>query len=472
MANQTLFTYAGKVSEVEHVYFSPIATLPAPINQVIGTTYCFLSKVDPWYDENNPPIPQQDQKYIKNVFKNMFVAKRVRSNNISPVAERIDWTTGTVYDYYQDDVDLFQIGYDSKLIYKFYVKNRYDQVFKCLWNNNNSTSVNEPFFQPGTYGTNNIFTGADGYKWKYIYTVDLASKQNFMDANYMPVPVGAYTPNGLQTNPTSEIKCGYGNIDVINVLDGGSDYDPTTNVVSVVITGDGIGATATAEVVDGAVSNIIVTNPGMNYTTATATIVSNGGSGAVLYAPTSPIGGHGFDAVSELGCSKVMFVTEFNGSEGGLIPTDIDYRQLGLVINPVALSTYVEATDTANPAEGVIYKTTTDFVVSSGFGVYVSDALVFQVPTGAPVDINNACFIGTVLSFNQTTNVIKLINTTGTFITNAPVYENTSKTTRTLLSVSLPDFQVLSGYLSYIENRSGIQRSADGIEQVKIVLQY
>ena len=472
MANKNLLTYAGKVAEVEHVYYSPVATLPAPINQVIGTTYCFLSKVDPWPDENNPPVPQQTQRYLKNVYKNMFVAKRILANNISPIAERIDWTTGTVYDYYRDDIDMFEKDENDKLVLKFYVKNRYDQVFKCLWNNNGASSVNEPFFQPGSYGTNNIFTGADGYKWKYIYTIDIGSKQNFMDANYMPAPVGEYTPNGLQTNPTSKIKCGYGNIDVINILDGGSGYDPTSNVVSVVITGDGSGATAIAEVTAGAVTNIIVTNPGINYTYATATIVSASGSGAVLYSPVSPIGGHGFDDVSELGCSRVMFVCEFNGSEGGLLPTDIDYHQFGLLVNPVALSTYVEETDTANPAEGTVYKTTTDFIVSSGFGVYTLDEFVFQVPAGSPVDISNASFIGTVLSFNTSTNIINLINTTGTFTTNAPVYGNTSKTTRTLLSVSLPDFQVLSGYLTYIENRAGIQRSADGTEQIKIVLQY
>ena len=141
MANKNLLTYAGKVAEVEHVYYSPVATLPAPINQVIGTTYCFLSKVDPWPDENNPPVPQQTQRYLKNVYKNMFVAKRILANNISPIAERIDWTTGTVYDYYRDDIDMFEKDENDKLVLKFYVKNRYDQVFKCLWNNNGASSV-------------------------------------------------------------------------------------------------------------------------------------------------------------------------------------------------------------------------------------------------------------------------------------------------------------------------------------------
>jgi hypothetical protein len=68
--------------------------------------------------------------------------------------------------------------------------------------------------------------------------------------------------------------------------------------------------------------------------------------------------------------------------------------------------------------------------------------------------------------------VIKLINTTGTPITNAPVFGSVSQTTRTLLSVSTSDFVTSSGYLAVIENRTGIQRSTDGIEQFKFVLGY
>ena len=98
MANKNLLTYNLKVSQVEQLYFSPVAILPPPISQPIGQLYCFLSRVVPWENETEPPQPTQDQRYIKNVFKNMFVAKQVGSNDISPVTERIDWKTGDIYD--------------------------------------------------------------------------------------------------------------------------------------------------------------------------------------------------------------------------------------------------------------------------------------------------------------------------------------------------------------------------------------
>ena len=63
MANKTLLTTFAKQTTVEQFYFSPVAVVPPNISSVITSMYCFLSKVDPWDDDDNPPIPQQDQKY-------------------------------------------------------------------------------------------------------------------------------------------------------------------------------------------------------------------------------------------------------------------------------------------------------------------------------------------------------------------------------------------------------------------------
>ena len=455
MANKNLITYNSKVSQVEQIYYAPVAILPPPLSVSIGASYCFLSHIDPWPDDNNPPQPTQDQQAIKNIFKSMFVAKLVNTNDISPVIQRIDWTSGKTYDYYQDNIDMFATDGYGILYLNFYVRNRYDQVFKCLWNYNGGPSTAEPFFQPGSYGTNNIYTGPDGYKWKYMYTIDVGSKQKFMDSYWIPVPVGQNTPNPIQTS------AGCGDIEVINITNGGSGYDPSNATISVVITGDNLGAAGTVSVSNGAISDIIVTATGSNYSYANVSIVSSTGSNASAIAPVSPIGGHGFDPISELGCTRVMFTTEFNGSEGGIIPTDIDYRQVGLVINPTALSTY------PYPANSSIYKVSTDFVVASGFGAYVSDEAIYQEDS-----LGNRTYSATVLSFNVATNTIHLINTYGTPTLNAPVFSTNSGTVRTLLAVSTPDFQSFSGYLAYVENRSGIQRSSDGIEQFRFIIGF
>jgi hypothetical protein len=281
-----------------------------------------------------------------------------------------------------------------------------------------------------------------------------------MDTNWLPVPIGYNTPNALAS------VYGEGSIDVINVTNGGSGYVPGTSPITVTVTGDGTGATASvAGVSGGAITDITVLTPGAGYTYANVAIVSANGSGAVVVSPSSPIGGHGYDPVSELGCMHVMYCVEFNGDEyaSGVVnvPTNITYYQVGLVVNPVSKET------SPDPANNSIYKTSTDLIVASGFGTYVSDEIVYQGQS-----LSSASFVGTVLSHDTGNNTVRLINTTGSLTTNAPVFGNSSQTVRTLLNYSSSNYVSSSGYLSYIENRSGITRSSDGIEQFKIILGF
>jgi hypothetical protein len=467
MSYKNLITYNSKVSQVIQNYYSPsalIGGLPS------FTIYTFLSKVDPWSNDSFPDQPTQDQQYLKTVFSNMFVAKRIGSSLISPVLQRIDWTLGTTYDYYLDNVDMFARDGNGFLLKQFYVRNNYDQVFKCLWNNNNKPSTSMPMFQPGAYGNNNIFTGSDGYRWKFMYNIDLNGKRKFMDANWIPVPAGSNVP----TNPNN--YAGSGDIEVINITNGGSGYDYTNTIIQITISGSNTSpatVNASSVVIDGngSIVRLDVENSGKNYTSANVTInaytsanlsiVSANATGATAIVPVSPIGGHGFNPISELGCNHVMYSVEFDGPENGYVPTDIQYYQVGLLVSPLANTA---ATPIANSS---IYSLTTDFSVTSGYGTYVSDEIVYQ---GNSLQL--ATFTATVLSFDNANGIIKLINTKGNPTYSAPVFGNTSKTTRTLLSVKDSDLVPYSGYISYIENRSGIQRSSDGIEQFRFVVQY
>ena len=455
MANQTLLTYGAKISQIEQVYYSPVAVLPQAANSAINSIYVALAKNDPWSDENNPPIPTQDQQYLKNFMKRIFVAKKVNISDISPVISRINWTTGTVYNYYQDTVNMQQLDGNGFPVYQYYVKNKYDQVFKCLWNNNGAASTVEPYFEPGTFSSTNIFQSTDNYKWKYIYTIDLAAKVKFLDSVWMPVPVGENNPNPLL------YSAGVGNIDVINVTNGGSGYDPSNAAITITVTGDGLYANATANVVNGAINDILVANTGSNYTYANVSITSSKGSGAIAISPVSPIGGHGTDPISELGAAHVMITAQFNAAESGIVPTDVLYHQIGILINPVAYST------SPGLANGSIYKTTTDLIVATGSGTFSLDETIYQGSTLA-----TATFTASMLSFDSTNNIVHLINTTGTPTINSTLKGNSSGVTRTVLSYTTPDFVSLSGYVSFIENRTGVQRSVDGIEQYRIVIGY
>jgi hypothetical protein len=190
------------------------------------------------------------------------------------------------------------------------------------------------------------------------------------------------------------------------------------------------------------------------------TTLVNTSNVATAIAPISPVGGHGYDNVSELGCNHIMFAVEFNGSEGGVLPTSgVNYRQVGLLVDP-----QVYSNTGTTLATGSIYNTATILNLTSGTGSYVADEVVYQGPKSNPT------FFGTVLSFNQITNQMMLINTTGVLVEGGSLIG--SNDTRPVAQTFNPTVVPFSGYLTYIENRAGVQRSNDGIEQFKFVLGY
>ena len=83
---------------------------------------------------------------------------------------------------------------------------------------------------------------------------------------------------------------------------------------------------------------------GSGYRGGTATVSATaGGTGAVLLPVIGPVGGHGSDAVSELGGVFVMLNTRLIGNEGtgdDLIPIgeDGDFRKVHLIADPLLLN--------------------------------------------------------------------------------------------------------------------------------------
>jgi len=67
-----------------------------------------------------------------------------------------------------------------------------------------------------------------------------------------------------------------------------------------------------------------------------ASIANNANFTAATLQPIiSPIGGHGADPLKELGARRVCISTKFTNSEGGTIPVENDFRQVGIVKNPL-----------------------------------------------------------------------------------------------------------------------------------------
>jgi len=460
-ANTGVVTYGGLTHEVEQYYDSVVVQLPGT-GRTKTTKYCFLARVDPWDDpttiedeEKTPPTPLLTQKNLREVYKNMFVIKRVYPNDMSPLVQRIDWTENTVYDYYRDDVDILVRDENRNLVYNFYIKNKYDQVFKCLWNNNGAESTDEPFFAPGQMSETLVYTASDGYKWIYMYTIEGDIKQKFLDERWMPAPLA-------NTAGLKSVVVNSGNIPVVCVVDGGTGYNIANTTVSI-IGANTTQAIASPIIENGIITDILVSNPGSGYLSANVIITSPTGSGANALAFISTPNGHGSDPFEELGVRNIMVTQTFSGPEAGLIPTDIKYRQIGFIINPSAPSSF------PYQCENETYSLSTDLTVSNGPDNFKSDEIVYQSMDNT---FSNATFYATCLDFNFQTNQLRLINTYGTPNTNMTIIGQETEAVRTVLSISNPDFTMFSGYITYIENREGTQRSEDGSEQVRLIVGF
>ena len=537
--NKNIFDYSN---EIEKFYFSPLVTLANGIHSDdYLNLYTFISKAPNTINEVELPEKQSNAAYTKKVFKNIIFMRKNNLSDINAVIERIDWNANTYYEAYSDTTYLSERDSNGNLLRKFYVRNKYDQVFKCLWNNinsantisisnvvNNNTyytiqhsggtfgvdtyvtiqktvpedfngtyrviqsdvgvanvafgeagsyifttantyisngtikiaelSTQEPFFNVGTFDQNSIVRTSDGYKWKYLYTLNKQSKLKCFDTKWIPVPISANTPNPYLSSS------GWGSIDVINVINGGTGYENGTNTVNIIISGDGTGASAEAFVSNNSIREITIVDSGKNYTYANVSIFPSygfGGSGAEVSFSISPIGGHGFNLIRELFCKDVIVSTQFQYGENNILPTDITFNQIGLLYNPYVYS------DNTNHANTDTINCTTELLVFSGDYSYYQGETVFQ-----GIDFPTASFSATVLSFDSSNNSIKVINTSGTPKENYELKGTISGTSRVLSSINTPLYVPNSGNIFYLENRPSIERNPLGTEQIRILINY
>ena len=174
-------------------------------------------------------------------------------------------------------------------------------------NNSNSASTVEP---TGTATT--VLTTGDGYKWKYMYTLSASQQANFLSTDFMAVA----------TDSTVSSAAVDGAIDIVKIKTPGSGGADGTHT-GIAIRGDGSNGQVSVTVTGGVVTAVTVTNAGTGYTFGTisnAQIVAAGAtslSGAELDVIIPPKGGHGKNAVEELGGFYVMLNTSLEGTESG-----------------------------------------------------------------------------------------------------------------------------------------------------------
>ena len=418
-------------------------------------------------------------------FDDLLAAKKIGASNVSFVCPRRNWTTGTVYDTYRHDYGEYITGgttlqtsnsgastlYDST----FYVLTTDRNVYKCIDNNSNAASTVEP-----TGTTTPIITTGDGYKWKYMYTLTAAQQSDFLSTDFMAVA----------TNATVSSAAVDGAINVVKIKSAGSSGTDGTHT-NINIRGDGSGGQVSVTVSSGSITAVTVTTPGTGYTygyVTNADIVAAGATGLTgseLDPIIEPKGGHGFNAVQELGGFFVMVNTSLEGTESsntGDFTADNNFRKIVLMRDPFSGGSAASA-NTLRATKAV------RFAASPTPGTFSIDEEINQATSGATGKVVEWDATNRILHYIQTRFNDEGADANGNLIQFSADYVITGQTSgatgtpSTAGSETADSITFTSGYASseidsdkgdvlYIENRTPITRATDQTENIKLVIEF
>ena len=396
--------------------------------------YLFIGKNTAFPNDNVPPTPVNSTANVEfTPWRDMYAAKRITTSDVTHAVERYNWTSGTVYDQYDDqDTDLVDDD--------FYVMTEDYNVYKCLFNVGAAASTTKP-----TGVSTSPFTTADGYIWKFMYTVTTSKALKFLTNDYIPVQTLLSDDSTDQWDVQAAAVDG--GIHVVKVTSGGSGY---ASAPVVTIAGDGTGATATSVITANAVTSVVISAAGTGYTRATVTFASGA---AAATAIISPKGGHGSDAIEELGGKYIMLNVRLDGTESNTFSTANEFRQVGIVRDP-----YLYGTSTRAVASS--FRQSFKYQLSSISGTFTLDETATSGSNTASVVEFTTPNLFTTLPLN-----LPFANTTS-------VTGGTSGATGTIAAITTPGLQPYSGDIIYVENRVPIARADDQIEDVKLVIQF
>tara|TARA_A100001388_G_scaffold277684_1_gene270716 strand:+ start:52 stop:1509 length:1458 start_codon:yes stop_codon:yes gene_type:complete len=432
--------------------------------------------------DSTPITPADSVQQEYDTFDDLLAVKRITSSDVSFAAPRINWTSGTVYDYYRHDygnritggtsIQSANSGATNLYDANFYVMNSNFQVYKCLDNNNNGQSTIEP-----TGENTLILETSDNYKWKYMYTLSASAQANFLSTDFM----------GVSSNSTVTNAAVDGAINIVKIKTPGTGGTNGT-YTNIPMRGDGSNGQVSITIASGSVTAVSVTNAGTGYSYANIRVsdinVAGGGSltGAELDCIIEPKGGHGFDPFEELGAFFVILNTSFEGAEtanSGDFTTTNDFRRVCLIRDPKSAGSAATVT-TLRATRAVRFSGTP--------GTFQVDEKITQTNTGAVGKVVQFDSANKILFYTQTrysdegvdANGNKILFS-GTDTINGATSSATgipTGVTETVNNVSLvsghslPEIDEDSGDVMYIENRAPVARSVDQTENVKLIIEF
>ena len=442
------------------------------------TYYLFIGKSTPFTlstsggSDNSPPVPNDDIVTEHYKWDSMLAAKLISSSDVSYVIPRRNWANNTIYDMYEHDISTSNTttsGATNLYAGTYYFMTADYRVYKVLDNNGGvAYSGSEP-----TSETSTPFE-LGGYRLQYMYKITTSEVTKFLTSDFIPVStdttVSGDAVNGALDVVRTTAGSGYTDGTYYSPVDG----DGANGIVKIVVAGGSIvkqGSAGTNMYTIGSgytFANVDLTNVYTNVGLSTAGNIGSGSGGSVQPI-ISPKGGHGFDAVHELGAHFVMTNIKLEQNEGTDFTVANDFREVGIIKNPFNFGTTTVATSsTARQTYSVT-------LTAAPTAAYEIDETITQSVTGA---------VGRVVEFDATNNIIYYqqeqyanygIAANGNVIAfsgSNVITGSTSNGVGTASTYANPELQPDSGKVIYIENRRPISRASDQTEDIKIVVEF
>ena len=470
-----------------------------------------------------PPDPRDSFNQENEYWDTMIALKKVDTTDVKQVVKKNTWASGITYDMYRNDIQAENPSKPSNAITlyaaNYFVVNEDYKVYICLQNGtdpNNpegKASLDQPTFtdlEPRAAGSS-----GDGYVWKYLYTIKPGDIVKFDSTDFMPVPADWATNStdaAVRDNASTS-----GQLKIVTITNRGVGLGTANQTYTKVpINGDGQGAEATVVINSSSkVESVTVSKGGSNYSFGTLDLaeggVPTGTSAAAFNVIIPPQGGHGADIYRELGAKNALVYARIeNDAENPDFITGQEFARVGIVQNPEAYNSTENLE--LDKASAVYALRLTGAGASTA--TFTADAFVTQT-----IGVGSTA-VGRVISYDQTTSVLKYwqdrstagFNTNGSANTD-PTYgfqmdrftaniksggsfsitggsESLSiSTSFTGLStvinsrtyylgqsftagVANPEVNKYSGDIIYVDNRPSITRSTNQKEDIKVILQF
>jgi hypothetical protein len=409
--NSAKTLYSDIISKLSNYYYVFGRTKAWPTVTIVSPSTNTTTVIS---DDENPPSVSDTYSYELETRRDIQYVKIINPQDVCLLANRYDWTLGKIYDQYDEYSEdrLAYSGATQLAFAQFYVLTDELNVYKCLYNNKDNPSSIKP-----TGTSPYAFTTADGYIWKFLYSVPLSLRNKFLQTKYIPIVTSLneqfYSNGAIKNYRINEKGSGYINntwrVKAIKVINGGSGY--TTSGTTLEFTNAPIGGTrATATVAsvgtNGDVISINITQQGSGYliqptlSIVTAPTGAQGAKFLVEYEKTNAngtteivISGDGYNEANPYSIKSISITNRgsFAAAESGELfaydPPNASYGQ-----KPVITVTFREKTGVPGT-----YEIDTVTLVSGGFGY--DTPLVWGTNVISPVLESN----GVVLNLNTST---------------------------------------------------------------------